>query len=607
MTYSLPTPLLPFLVVLILCVLLAMSLSVAAWRRANRSRLGLRVGAGLLAATGLWLLAFPPSKPLRAATTEALLLTDGYSPDTLRHLLQRLGPGTRFWRYAAPAASPDTPTLSNLAALRQRLPSLQRLHVLGQGLPAADLSELGSLGLVMHYSAPRPGFRMAVWARSTQVGQPWAVEGYLDNAGVKEPIWVRLRAAGGLRDSVRLPAGRGPFRLQFTPKVAGRTVYELDAHATAASGLRIDPEPLPLDVVPARPLHLLLLAATPSFEFRFLKEHLARQGHAVALRVGLSRGLTQTEFLNQSASNIGQLTPTLLTHTDVVVADAASLAALSGSETSALQAALRNGQSGLVLLADPVPTLPRALPARPDFVLQVQSAKAAQEPQALHWAAAGPAKALVPATLRPTPALRALITTQGQQPVAAARRLGLGQLVVTTVTETFPWVLQGNTVAYASYWSQLLSAAVPPAAPAATILPENPWPRPDAPVTIQTTALASGPITIRSAAGQPAQVALQQDEVVPEWSVGTYWPSTSGWHQASGQGTSSWFYVFTKQQWQGPEASFRQQAAARWQAQHPSASQPVVAGTTATEPWSRWWGFGLFLLGSGLLWLEEKL
>ncbi|QJX46983.1 hypothetical protein HMJ29_08570 [Hymenobacter taeanensis] len=607
MTYSLPTPLLPFLLVLMLCVLLAFGLSVAAWRRVNHSRRGWRVGAGLLASAGLWLLAFPPSQPLRSTTTEALLLTDGYSPDTLRQLLRQLGPGTHFWRYASLAASPDTPTLSNLAALRQRLPGLRRLHVLGQGLPAADLPELNTVGLVRHSGAAHTGFRMASWARSTQVGQPWVVEGYLNNHNSAAPVWVRLRAAGGLRDSVKLPNGWGAFRLQFTPKAEGRAVYQLDARAATANGLRLAPEPLPLEVVPARPLRLLLLAATPSFEFRFLKDHLARQGHAVALRVGVSRGLTQTEFLNQSAAAIGQLTPALLHKTDVLVADAASLTALSGTEAGALQAALRNGQSGLILLTDPAVALPRALPARSDFVLQLQAARAAQEPQAVYWAAAGSAKALVPATLRPAPALRVLVTTQGRQPIAAARRIGLGQVVVTTVTETFPWVLQGQTTSYASYWSQLLTAATPPNAPAATIRPENSWPRLNAPLTIRATALAPGPITVKATAGKAVRVALQQDEQMPDWVRGTFWPGTSGWHQASGPQTSSWFYVFSSQQWRGLEAQLRQQAATQWIAQHQPATLPAVAATTGSEPWSRWWGFGLFVLGSGLLWLEEKL
>lgn len=607
MTYSLPNPLLPFLLLLALCLLLVVGLSLVAVRRANRTRRTWRLAAGLVAVAGLWLLAYPPSNLLRSSTSEVLLLTDGYSADTLRHLLRELGPGTRYWRYAAPTSSPDTLTLSNLAALRQRMPGLRRVHVLGQGLPSADLPGLGPVEVVAHVSAPKACFRMANWARSTEVGHSWTVEGYLENPAGKGPVWVRLRAAGAVRDSVQLPTGHGSFRLAFAPKAANRTVYQLEAGAAGRGGLRVPSEPLPLEVVPARPLRVLLLAGTPSFEFRFLKEYLGRKGHSVAVRIGLSRGLTQTEFLNQPAAEVGRLTPTLLSRTDIVLTDAASLAALSGAETTALQGALRNGQSGLVMLAEPTAALPRSLPARSDFRIEPQPTVAAQDPQKLQWPSASTtALAIVPATFRSSPALRTLVTTQRRQPVAAARRIGLGQVVVTTIAETFPWVLQGQTVAYAAYWSHLLSAAAPPQAAGASIMPQAPWPRPDAPVAIQTTNLPDGPITIRAVGGNNTTVALRQDARVAEWAQGTYWPSTDGWHQASQGKTTSWFYVFSKQHWQGPETQLRQQAAAAWMAQpRPASGTRIMAATS--QPWSRWWGFGLFLLGAGLLWLEEKL
>ena len=36
-----------------------------------------------------------------------------------------------------------------------------------------------------------------------------------------------MRAAGAVRDSVRVPAGGGAFRLRYQPKTAGLAVYEL--------------------------------------------------------------------------------------------------------------------------------------------------------------------------------------------------------------------------------------------------------------------------------------------------------------------------------------------------------------------------------------------
>ncbi|WP_055562754.1 hypothetical protein [Hymenobacter sp. AT01-02] len=570
----------------------------------NRWRYG-RLLAGLLAGAGLWLLAFPPTHHVPRATNEALVLTDGYSPDTLRRLLRQLGPGTALWRYPA-TASPDTPALTNLAVLRHQVPALRQVHVLGQGLPAADLPDLGTIQLITHGAKPGAGFRHATWARRPEVGQPWVAEGWFDNIGLPAgPVWVRLRAAGALRDSVQLPTGKGSFRVSFRPKTPGQAVYELDARPSAQAS-QLQTEPLPVEILPSRPLRVLLLAATPSFEFRFLKNYLAKQRHAVSLRTGLSRGLTQTEFLNQKAADLTRLNASLLSHTDVVVADAASVSALSGAEAGALRAALQEGQAGVLLLADS-PTLPRALPARSAFALEMRFGAAAQQPQVVRWAGATDrATALVPALLRSTSAAKSLVTTTQNQAVAAARRVGQGQVVVTTLTETFPWMLQGNATTYGAYWSQLLSAAAPTLSPTGTITAEQAWPRPNAPLTLRLSGTTQA-LVVTPPGGQPVRVAPHQDVHIPDWATATYWPTTSGWHRFSSGAATSWVYVYSPTQWMTPHLQTQQAAAAAWAAQPTQVSNAVLPASTTSVPWSRWWGFVLFLLGAGFLWLEEKL
>ena len=144
------------------CLLLALGLARAAWRPA-RPRRGARLLAGLVAAASLWLTAYPPTRTVPAPRAEAILLTDDYQPDTLRALLSRFGPGTRVFRYALDAAGPtlkDPPTVADLTTLREQLPALRRLHLLGRGLPAAALPARTAL------SSPaclgRPGVKLVL-------------------------------------------------------------------------------------------------------------------------------------------------------------------------------------------------------------------------------------------------------------------------------------------------------------------------------------------------------------------------------------------------------------------------------------------------------------
>ncbi|AWM32808.1 hypothetical protein DDQ68_08455 [Hymenobacter nivis] len=585
------------------CLLLGLGLVAAAWRRPSRRQRGLRVLAGALAAAALWLTAYPPRRAVPAARAEAIVLTPDYQLDTLAQLRRRLGAGTPVWRYAGAPGPAGARPLGSLLALAEQRPALRRVHVLGEGLPDAALPQLGALAVQTHAAPAFAGFATAAWPRRVLLGEPLLVEGTAATpAGA--PAWVSLHADGAGRDSMRMPAGGGPFRLRYRPKAAGLARYRLvlrqPSHAAWA-------EPVPLEVAAAPHPPVLLLSAAPSFEFKFLKNHLAGQPRAVAVRTGISRGLTQTEFLNQPAQDLSRLTPTLLARYAVVMADAGTLASLSGPESQALRGALQTGRLGLVVLADAAP-LPAATPARADFA--VVPHPTAATPQLLAWTDAPAAvRAPLPATLRPSTALQPLVQGPDAALVAAKRRFGLGAVVVSVVPETFRWALQGQDAGYASFWNRLLSAATPAAPAAATWRVATGWPKAQnsTALHLEAGAFPSAPPTVRALAGGPTvALPLRQDPRLPEWSTALFWPAAAGWHQVQGPGKTSFsFYVFGPDDWQGPEAQQRQLAAAQRASAAPGPA--ATAPGAVQEPWPAGWFFGLFLLAAGYLWLEEKL
>ncbi|QKG54408.1 hypothetical protein [Hymenobacter sp. BRD67] len=591
------------LLIALACGLLALGLAWAAWHRSDRRRLAGRLAASLAAPLAFWLMAYPPLRAVPAARAEAIVLTSGYQPDTLKQLLRRLGAGTAVWTYGTKPVA-HSKALGSLLTLAEQQPALHRLHLLGEGLPAAELPLLGRLPVVYYAGPAFEGFRAAAWSRQLSLGQYVEAEGSVA-ATQAGPAWVSLWAEGAGRDSVRLPAGAGSFHLRYQPKTAGLARYELRLRR---SGHLQASEPLPLEIGTTPLPPVLLLAAVPGFEFKFLKNTLAAAGRAVALRTTVSRGLVQTEVLNQAAQSLDHLTPALLSRYAVVVADAAPLATLPGAESQALHGAIREGRLGLVVLADAAP-LPAAMPARADFVVQPLPVAGATS-QLLSWPdSPTPVRAMQPAQLR-AGAARPLVLAHGSAPVVAARRFGLGAVVVSVVPETFHWALQGQQAAYDSFWSQLLTSATPPPAPAASWQVLDQWPRPDQPLTLRLAGTRPATLpTVQPLAGAvPAvQLALVQDTRLPEWSTAQYWPGTSGWHQVQGpRGTTHSFYVYDPAAWRGPELTARQQALA---ARTTQLGLPQVASTVTTvrQPWPAGWFFGLFLLAAGFLWLEEKL
>lgn len=583
------------------CVALGLGLMALAWTRPRRRQRMLRGLASGVAGAALWFSAFPPMRGQPAARAEAIVLTDGYAPDTLQRLRRQLGAGTAVWYYGDAAAPRPARPLASLLTLAEQRPALRRVHVLGQGLAAAELPALGAAAVRWHPGRAFAGFQTAFWNQQLVLGQTLELEGTVV-ADARQPVWVCLRAAGAGRDSVALPTG-GAFRLRYRPKTAGLTRYDL---LLRRAGRVLAAEPVPVEVMPPVLPAVLLLAATPSFEFRFLKNHLGEAHYPVALRTSVSRGLVQTDFVNQPARTLDRLTPALLARYGVVVADAATLAALPGPETQALQAAVRAGRLGLVTLAEAAP-LPRTTPARPDFsVLARPAAQAA--PQPLAWPGApGPARAPLPAQLQAGSAIRPLVMGPSRVVAAASRRVGLGFVVVSVVPETFRWVLQGNTPVYASFWNRLLTAAVPPAMPAAAWRTGTHWPRPTQPLTLHLAGPlpASAPTVAPLAGGPAVRLALRADVRLPEWSTAPYWPAVAGWHQVRGPGRAACsFYVYPASAWPGPEQQERRQAVAL----HGAARAAAVADAgTTSEPWPAGWFFGLFLLAAGYLWLEEKL
>jgi hypothetical protein len=542
-------------------------------------------------------------RTLLTTQSAAILLTDGYQLDSLRQLRRQLGAGTPVWSYGVPAPTGARP-LGSLLTLAEQRPALHQLHVLGRGLPAADLDALGSVPLQSHAAPAFEGFQQAQWSPQLRLGQAVVVEGTVTVSNA--PAWVSLRAAGAGRDSVRLTKS-GAFRLRYFPKAAGLQLPELvlrqDGHAVAT-------EPVPVEVTTTALPPVLLLSAVPSFEFKFLKNNLAAQGRAVALRTTVSKGLVQTEFLNQPTQPLDHLTPTLLSRYTVVVADAATLAALPPSESQALRVATQAGRLGLVVLADVAP-LPAATPARRDFNVVAQPTTGpSANPQLLTWQGA-PAglRATLPAHLRPAATLKPLVSGPNAALVAASRRLGLGTVVVSVVPATFRWALQGQETAYGAFWSQLLVAATPPPALAATWQLASHWPRPHYPVALRLSGALPPPAelpTVRPlASGAAVQLALAQDTRLPEWSTAQYWPRAAGWHQVQGPGRTAYnFFVFDSAAWRGPELAERQLALARHLGAHKAGSSAPGA---VQEPWPAGWFFGLFLLAAGFLWLEEKL
>ncbi|WP_066837741.1 hypothetical protein [Rufibacter ruber] len=588
----------PLPLVLSLALLLGAWLTWLAVRRADRRRLVARILASWVAVACLALLVSPPKITRTYSASEAILLTDGYSSDTLQALLNRLRPKPQVFSFETEAVQAEP--ITDFAAFKQQHPAVQTLHVLGHGLAEEELASLSSLRLVPHLSPLPAGVLSASWPKKITLGEPVQVQGIFTSP--EKPVILYLQAAGGNRDSMEVKKGAGQaFQLGFTPKTSGRFVYQLQWQ----EGDSLRREAIPVIVEEPRLLNVLMLSSAPSFEVKFLKNALAQQGHGVAVRQEVSQNIYQTETINLSKQSLNRLTPALLQNFDVVLLEEATLQGFSAQEKQALQQAVR--QQGLGILTCFSQNSAKPIPFFAEAGFRLISEKQARNAP-VRWRGNASAQAVLPlpgAVLQLSQGQKPLAWGQHlQQVLVAYGRKGLGQVGVSLLPQTFSLALEGKDALYRQYWSQVLNALAKPEegvpAPAFPSL---------SPQRVGQAVLFSSAIPVHSLqVGSPPSlgtVISTASSGSPRSFLHQFFPDQSGWFiSPPGQDSIRPLFIHSASAWARQNIQFRHRQLLAI-AQKTDTPAPTLAIPIQEEIllWPLW----LALVGMlGFLWLEEK-
>ncbi|GAB3824520.1 hypothetical protein GCM10028895_32970 [Pontibacter rugosus] len=448
------------------------------------------------------------------------------------------------------------------------------------------------------------------WRQSIKLGEAVEVAGKFKASN--KPAKLYLYAAGKAQDSVAFKTDSTyTFNLRYKPKQQGRFVYTL----TAKSGEQVDTlGQVPVQVEPTQELGVLLLASSPNFEFKFLKNHLAQLQHRVALRTSISKDLSQSEWLNLPQRDLSRLSSKLLQDFDVVITEPEALQNLSSSERAALERAVTEDGLGVLTIAA-APVVSRSTSFFTGFQTKRLSQQDSRSARA-SWASNSTATATAaPYTLANTTAVKSLIAEDDGNNLAGAKRAGWGSIAMSFVPQTFPWVLEGKEETYASYWAHLLSGL------AKEESQEKFWQlvKPQVPQPNQPTILDFTDYTLADGAAAPTAIVislvdstsislpLAQQQYQPEQFSGTFWPRRSGWYQVqTADAAPYFFFVQDSSDWEFESIAARREATQAFAAQQSIRSAEDTAIAYKKEPVSLLWFFALFVLSSGFLWLEEK-
>lgn len=433
------------------------------------------------------------------------------------------------------------------------------------------------------------GIQSVYWQRQVNAGEDLRLQGSFRNS-TAAPVKLLLSGFNERLDSVVIPPQQhSPFELNARPRHIGRAVYTL----TALAKDTLAKEAVPVEVVAVQPLKVLILAASPDFENKFLANWLSEHDYVVAMRTAISRNKYSYAFLDTTRFQLERITPAILTAFDLLISDAGALAALGRDELGAIRAQVEEKGLGLIIRTDSITS--HNFYDRP-FALTAAADKN-ERPLQLHTAGPGKPVTLVTAPaawLRSIPGLQPLVWDPQQHILAGSNLYGAGRLVLTTIGNTYTWILSGRQEAYQAVWSLLLQQAA-----RQRPLPDQwhtglafPKVRTPVPLYLETAALMPVATVNR------APLSLAQDGALPFRWEGVYWPEQAGWQAAvAAPGDSSWWYAFDEKDWQYPSAQERQNG----QTRSVAAVQEERSGRIPLI-----WFFILFMLSAIFLWTEEK-
>lgn len=557
---------------LLLFVTALLGTAVAARRRGWRhAATWLQLPAAVL----LYLTLFPPSAPVAA---DALtVITPGADERALR----------RLPRFAAVVALPEAQApetverVPDLATALRRRPGVGRLRIVGNGLSPRDLP--AALGLAIEPGeAPLRGIVELHAAARAPVGSRWQVAGR--SAGTAVARLALHDPAGALVDSIA-PGLGGDFRLAAILRGSGPLRFEL--RALDSAGAVIDHVSVPVEAQPGDRLRLLLRAATPDPETKYLRRWAADAQLPLASLIGLSEGM-------QLREGDAALTPERLARVDLAIIDERAWLSLQATERDALIGAVDQGMGLLLRVTGPMPGTvasdwaalgfaTRDLPQAPNVTLDTIAGTRERDPFTL-----------APVAIEADDAPH-LGDADGGAVLGLWREHGAGRIGIWRLLDGYRMSLRGDPARFGTLWSGVVgrlgrARAQPPEPP----IPRDAW-LGERSVLCELPSIAR----VRPTEAQPVPLLVGSD------GCAAYWPTIAGWQLVDSRSGPARFYVRASDDGAALRGS-RDREATRAAAAATPAGTPVAGAVTNAVPRPR----SLFLLGfllvAGLLWWQER-
>ena len=583
-------------VALLTCILLYVEV-----KRVNKARLPLRLLAILLLSASFLFLIVPwkveSSKTIIPG--KLLLLTQGYPGSLPKN-------GRYFTLDSAVLLELGPERVTYIPDLGYHLrshPDISGLQVSGFGLSAAELKQVGDRNYDFKPASSAGGLLSVFWRDKLPSSSVLHVEGLYENTR-NVPVKLVLEGLGTRMDSIVISAKqKRTFKLSCRPKQVGRAIYHLVVNDGAEEVSR---EPIPFSVYESGKLKIMVLAAAPDFEDKFLRNWLLENHYPAYFRTRISKDKFSVDAVNVVGTQAPAFSASMFGNYDLVVADDEELAALPEATQSRLRAAVTSGTGLLVRLTDDKPKSAYAKRFRVqnsnDSISSSVVPVIADEGFKLT-----PIPVNGPAYIAADAQQIRVIENPAGKILLSNSMMAKGRIAASTVHTTYNWILSGATADYARYWSAVINKTARQAEKdlSWSVSPQLPAVGEELALAFQIQSDTRLPRFLLNQKAFP----VQQHPILPFFWQSLAWPEKSGWNEFKiGDKHSEAFYVYGSQDWASVkrhENIQNNQEFALKNKKH--AAEEGRLTEINTQAISRWWFFGVFLLAAAFLWYETKI
>ena len=577
--------------------------------RQNKARLFSRLLATVFAVSSLACMALPISfnhTKTAAITNQAVLLTEGFNSDSVNKFLSANHsniPVITVDKNINAAEKYNADYVPDVSFLSQQYRDINTFHVFGNGFEKDELDNLKNVSIIFHPTDLSSGITSISWAQKIKTGGKLFIQGSCHNSSPAKAKIV-LSDFNSTLDSVNIAAGKNEkFQLTTIPKHSGRAVYTI---AVVANKDTIEKEFIPVQVEQGEPLKVLILASSPDFDNKFLKNQLSQNGYKVVTRTAISKNKYLKEYLNTAAVPLDRINSSLLNKFDITIADATELSSISKSEVAAIEAQVAERSMGLIIKADGAFSGSSFYSRKFKLNNILRDSGQPVNLYVLDTSAKMPAIAIGNSNfIQNQTATQPIVFDKQNKIYVNSTLYGSGKIIVTALTNTYNWILSGNENDYSKFWSELLNKAAPKTAPdeSWSISPMLAQINKRVELLVQTNNANVPQGEVNGAA-----VYLKANYDLPfQWS-GTYYPVKAGWQTGIQlNGVSFYWFAYNNNDWKNLFALQKINATKQYifKITHNVKSVEKSFKTDESQLVKLFF-FLIFLFSCSFLWLEDK-